>query len=184
MGARYNNFGKAEVKYRDLDLRLLTAGEINICSMYGVSQKERNARMKLLGDVVFNSSFYQWHAILKFHAAVLSEIQDGNLQWGEDYYRLEQQMLMPFPFIKTKTEKQGLKPVKKADVSRGTQGGSDRVIFCADFQKKTCTQDDSHYGWFFGNRIMLHHVCGVCLKESNQKAQHSPSSGDCPNKKA
>ena len=30
LGPRYNNFGKAEVKFRQLDLRLLVAGELNI----------------------------------------------------------------------------------------------------------------------------------------------------------
>ena len=41
------------------------------------------ARLRLLGDIVFNAGYYKWQAILKFHAAILSEIENGNMQWGD-----------------------------------------------------------------------------------------------------
>ena len=34
---------------------------------------------------------------MRFHTALLSEIQEGLLEWGGDYHRLEQQILMPYP---------------------------------------------------------------------------------------
>ena len=191
LGAKYNNFGKNEVKYKNLDLRLLTAGEINICGMYGVSQNEKDARLRLLGDVVFNAAFYQWNAILKFHAAVLGEIQQGNMQWGDDYYRLEQQMLMPFPLVKGKSEKRGdtrdTRDTRDTsgrgrDSARSGSGGNySQPVYCADYQKGSCLQGESHQGWFFGSKVMLHHVCSNCLKNSNIKANHPASNTECPN---
>ena len=173
LGSRYNNFGRTEVKYRSLDVRLLSAGEINICSMSDVSDKERKARLNLLGDVLFNSAFYQWHAILRFHAAVLGEIECGNMQWGDDYHRLEQQMLMPYPLSKSKNEKQGERSGRgKGSSYSGKNSGDDRVVFCADYQKKTCSYNDTHQGWFFGNKVTLHHICSSCLKVANQKVRH------------
>ena len=53
LGPTYNNFGKAELKFRQLDLRLLVAGELNIVCHDGVSDMEKEARLRLLRDVVF-----------------------------------------------------------------------------------------------------------------------------------
>ena len=72
LGARYNNYGKSDIKYKQLDLRLLVAGELNILMDESMSESERLARIELLGDDVFNAAHYQWQAVLKFHAAVLA----------------------------------------------------------------------------------------------------------------
>ena len=182
LGARYNNYGKSELKFRNLDMRLLTAGELNICSSPAVSSRERKARLKLLGDVTFNSAYYQWQAILKFYAAVLSEVEQGNMQWGDDYARLEQQMLMPFPLVKVKVERKEAPVYKSRDSGASFKtGGEDRVIFCADYQKKTCAQSESHMGLFYGRTIKLHHICGNCYRHSDRKVHHPSSSVDCPN---
>lgn len=82
LGARYNNFGKSDLKYKQLDLRLLVAGELNIMMCESTGEREQAARMQLLSDVVFNSAHYQWQAVLKFHAAVLSEVESHRLKWG------------------------------------------------------------------------------------------------------
>ena len=97
LGPRYNNLGKVEFKFRQLNLRLLVARKLNIACYGGVSELEREARLRLLGDIVFYSPPYQWQALLKFHAAVLSEVERGATGWGYDYSRLEQQLLMLFP---------------------------------------------------------------------------------------
>ena len=55
LGPRYNNFGKADTKFRQLDMRTLVAGELNIVCNCGVSVKEREARLRLLGDINFYS---------------------------------------------------------------------------------------------------------------------------------
>ena len=89
LGAKYNNFGGNDVKYKQLDFRGLIAGELNIISNNLISKQEKQARLKMLGDIVFNTRFYQWSAILKLHAAILSEIEDGVREWGDDYSRLE-----------------------------------------------------------------------------------------------
>ena len=82
LGARYNNYGKSDTKFKQLDFRLLVAGEINVIMDESTGEKERLARMQLLSDVVFSSAHYQWSAILRFHAAVLAEIESSRMQWG------------------------------------------------------------------------------------------------------
>ena len=185
LGARYNNYGKADTKFKQLDLRMLVAGELNIVCSRSVNPIEMQARLKLLSDIVFNSAFYQWAAILKFHAAVLSEVEEGNMEWGDDYSRLEQQMLMPYPSNKAgKTENirksEGTRGQNKSNAAGSGSGTEDRVIFCGDFQQKNCSQSGSHNGNFFGRQAVLQHICSACWKKDRVKVAHSASSTECP----
>ena len=180
LGARYNNFGKSVMPYKQLDLRLLVAGELNIALGGRITGQEQQARLQLLEDVVFDSAYYQWPAILRFHAAVLSQVQAGELAWGQSYARLQQQMLMPFSLSKgnskgeKKPESGGAKSKNKA-ASR-----DDKVYYCADFQGGACSQTGHHTGQLFGNSVKLHHVCSACLKHDSRRANHPASSVDCP----
>ncbi len=65
-------------------------------------------RTDLLRDILYNADFYEWCAVKRFYAAVLSEIEMGIRQWENGTLKLEQQILMPFPF-------------KKQDVKKGKQ---------------------------------------------------------------
>ena len=176
LGARYNNYGKSDLKYKQLDLRLLVAGEMNVVMGEDVDQYERMGRMQLLSDVVYNSAHYQWPAVLRFHAAVLTEVENGHMRWGDSYSRLEQQMLMPYPQTKFKPDK---KILGRGRDGRGKADES-RTIYCADYQKDLCRHSDTHQGQFFGQTVTLHHVCHVCLMQDNKKVSHPSSSTECP----
>ena len=180
LGPRYNNFGKAEVKFRQLDLRLLLAGELNIVCQGGVSEMEKEARLRLLGDIVFYSAHYQWPALLKFHAAVLSEVEEGAPGWGYDYSRLEQQMLMPFPLAKNKGERKVERVNRPASAANGGGKPDERVVYCGEFQNGSCTLQDNHGGKFFGQSVVFQHICATCWKESKTRAHHPASSTECP----
>ena len=174
LGARYNNYGKSDVKYRSLDLRLLVAGELNVISEC-VDDSERDARTQLLGDIVFNSAHYQWPALLKFHAAVLMEIQHGRMEWGDSYSRLEQQLLMPYPLSKVKPERKGLGKTREG----GRKAFEGRAVYCSNYQSNNCRHNETHQGQFFNEVTTLHHICATCLKHDEKKS-HPASSPDCP----
>lgn len=177
LGARYNNFGKSEMKFKQLDMRTLMAGELNIVSNPKVCDNERKARLQLLGDAVFSSGFYQWPAVLKWYAAVLSEVECGNMEWGDDYSRLEQQMLMPFPIHKSgKNEKR----VDKVREESRPNNSEERTLFCADYQQKNCAHSDHHNGQLFGRSAWLQHICSACWKQNKAKLSHPASSTNCP----
>ena len=159
LGPRYNNFGKAEVKFRQLDLRLLVAGELNIVCQGGVSEMEKEARLRLLGDIVFYSAHYQWPALLK------SEVEKGAPGWGYDYSRLEQQMLMPFPMAKNKGERKVERVNRPASAANGGGKPDERVVYCGEFQNGSCTLQDNHGGKFFGQSVVFQHICATCWKE-------------------
>ena len=189
LGARYNNFGKSGVAYKQLDLRLLVAGELNIALSGDVSENERLARLQLIEDVVFDSAYYQWSAVLRFHAAVLSEVQRGALVWGQSYARLEQQMLMPFPMIKTRTstdkkvESGETGSSRSANFTKNTNKGSnrdDKVYYCGDWQGGACAQTGHHRGLLFGQSVKMQHVCSACLQLDSKRVNHPASSTECP----
>ena len=173
LGPCYNNYSKAETKYRQLDMRTLVAGELNIVCDCGVSMREREARLRLLGDVNFYSAHYQWSALLKFHAAVLSEVERGRMEWGDDYSRLEQQMLMPFPLGKSKTERRAEKgPGSGAKAISGSGRNEDRVLYCAEFQNNACHFHNDHVG---GSSSDSRHCFSTFVRYAgrNQKYGHS-----------
>ena len=129
------------------------AGELNICCGRDVSESERSVRLKMLGNIVFKSAYYQWPAILKLHAAVLAEIESGNMRWADEYSKLEQQMLMPFAVTRNKRngngDKRGLSSISSSSGTNGngnrreqredTSQNEERVVYCGDYQHRNCT---------------------------------------------
>ena len=173
LGPRYNMIGDDEMSFYDLDLRLLCAGEINICASKNISEIERNARFELLSDILFNSGYYEWKAILRFYAAVLTRIEDGELRWGESYQRMEQMLLMPFPLSRASDQ--------KGNVSGRRTRDPDRPIYCQEFQRRECSQMGDHPGRFFGETVTLRHCCMTCLKEDGKVLDHPACDQECPN---
>ena len=79
--ARYN-YGEAETKFRQLDMRTLVAGELNIVYKCGVSLREKEARLRLLRVVKFYSAHYQWPALLKWWGWGVRVVGLGVGGWG------------------------------------------------------------------------------------------------------
>ena len=86
LGPRYNNLGKPETKFRQLDMRALVAGKLAIACNCGVPTKRERGKAVgigwyelLLGTLSMVSS--------KFHVAVLSEVQKGNMPVVGRYQR-------------------------------------------------------------------------------------------------
>ncbi len=182
LGPKYNNFGSASIKFKQLDSRTFIAGELNIIRSKEISEVERKGRMNLLCDMIYNMGHYEWEAILRLYAAILSEIDAGNLNWKSDFSRLEQQVLMPFTIRKAKFEKKGDKG--KYNSNKPFAGYEDKLLYCNDFQSGNCSHEgNSHSSMFFGKSATVHHVCATCLKKTNKKQYHPDSSPSCPFKK-
>ena len=79
--ARYN-YGEAETKFRQLDMRTLVAGELNIVYKCGVSMRGKEARLRLLCVVKFYSAHYQWPALLKWWGWGVRVVGLGVGCWG------------------------------------------------------------------------------------------------------
>ena len=133
------------------------AGELNIVCQGGVSEMEKEARLRLLGDIVFYSAHYQWPALLKFHAAVLSEVEKGAAGWGYNYSCLEQQMLMPFPLAKNKGERKVERVSRPASAANGGGKPDERVVFFNIFVQRVGRS------WKHVHTIRLHQRNAHCM---------------------
>ena len=176
LGPKFSDYsGSNTIKYKQLDSRLFIAGELSIIKSRKISEFEKCHRLNLLFDTVFNMAFYEWPALLKLHAAILTEIESGSMYWDSDFSRLEQQLLMPFPLKKVKKTER----VKPQSDKRNDE---ERVIFCNLFQKGSCTFSElSHTAKFFGRSTTVHHICAKCWQKSKSRQYHPESSPECPN---
>ena len=146
----------------------------------GCCRNGKKARLRLLGHLVLYSAHYQWPALLKFHAAVLSEVEKGMAGWEYDYSRLEQQTLMPFPLTKQKEEQKIDKSSRSASGANNGGRQENRVVYCGDFQNDACNLQDNHGGQFFGQSVYFQHIGATCWKRTKTRAYHPASSMDCP----
>ena len=72
------------VKFHDLDLKLFTAGELEIITSGEISEQEKSGRLNLLKKTTYYSNIYNWKGLLPFNAAWLRKIELGQKTWRDD----------------------------------------------------------------------------------------------------
>jgi hypothetical protein len=173
LGPQHTNYGK-QVYHKDLDMRLLVLGELAIIRDTETGESETNARMDLLTEIIFNAEHFEWSALLRLHAAVLREIEIGNLKWGESYAHMSQLILAPFP--KRKTPQFPTNDRFKGDRSK-------KLWYCKDYNTTSCSLADKHIITLSnGNSVEARHICSKCYYDAKEQLSHSSKSTDCPRK--
>lgn len=157
------------VSYDELTLEEFVAGYSAILLLPQVSSHERKHRTEHLGALMYLASIYEWPAVRSFHAAVLSEIERGRLNWGDSFLHLENRTLAGL-HKKTKEQK------------RPAPSSSNAVLFCRDYQKGSCSHSKDHYAMLKGEKKWLCHICAACWVKDKAKRMHSEYADDCPNK--
>lgn len=165
LGPRYTDFVSKRLEHYDLDLRLLTIGELEICMNSDTQSDERLARLALLKELSHYSKFYDWRAILKLHATVLSEIQQGSRSWNDSIDSLIHQILLPHRLPKVVT-------------SPSTQPS--KLWYCGDYNNEGCEFADKHTININGKPCQARHICAKCWIADKQRNYHSRMSDECP----
>ena len=58
----------------------------------------------------------------------------------------------------------------------GKEGVPAKLIYCSDYNKKTCPFEDHHMGVFNKKQVTKWHLCSKCLAlEGNPKRSHAAS---------
>lgn len=96
LGPQHTNYGN-QIYHKDLDMRFLILGELAMIKDVAYGEAETTARTDFLRDLIFNAEHFPWNAILRLHAAILREIEMGNMAWGDSYAHMSQLILTPFP---------------------------------------------------------------------------------------
>ena len=69
------------IKFDDLDLRLFTAGELNIIDRHDIPLVEKRGRTDLLKNILYLAGYYEWRGILQFYATIINQIELGIKGW-------------------------------------------------------------------------------------------------------
>ena len=174
LGPKYTNYAMNKIKFQNLDSRMLCCGELEIIQSDLISSEEKEHRLKMLNDIMYNSAFFEWSAILRLHAATLSDIERGVLSWGDDTSKLEKQILLPHPKKTTVNQSTGKskKTEKKSD--------SDKTWFCSAYNRNECNIKEPHTQEFNGKLYPVQHICGKCWRVNKSKSVHPETSSECP----
>lgn len=169
-------FTSKELEFKDMTFPLLIAGEMEILARVDISKEERETRIKMIKTLAYHASYLEVDVLLDIYAMFIGSIEKGQLEWGSKraLERLEQSMILR-TLSKQKSSKQEARALKK-------EKNFPRVIYCLDYNKNRCSENDSHEGKFNGQTVVKHHVCSRCLHMDNVKRAHPEGDSDCPNK--
>lgn len=170
-------FTNKEVAFKDLSFATLVAGEMEILSLDDISAEERQMRIALLKKLAYHSAYLDQETILDLYATFVGNIEKGAIGWGSQraLERLEQNMLLR----SITKQKLGTKsPTKNSKKEKSIP----KVIYCLDYNKNRCSEQESHEGKWNGQNCMKHHVCSRCLKLDGIKRNHPETDTDCPNR--
>ena len=159
-------------QYEDLSISEFCAGYSGILREVQSASVLRY-RLLHLEDLMYFASIYSWSSVLKFHAAVLVEIEKGVLKWGDDFRHLQSTTLI--------TRVESRRDNGKGSGQTKNSGGKNSVLYCAAYQNGMCSFPNDHEGVLNGQTRVLRHVCAKCLHANPRSiVQHPDKSPQCP----
>ena len=160
-------FVSENVKFKDLDLKMFAAGELEIL-MTKTSKSEFKGRMRFLKKLVYFASLCDWKRLLQYYAAWLRRIEMGMNSWHDNLSVIESAMLLNKPY----SRKSGTDSISK----------SDQVWWCADYNNNKCSMQAAHNKNLSGRTRFVQHICSACWKPDKKRLQHPENSTACPHK--
>ncbi|CAC5384008.1 unnamed protein product [Mytilus coruscus] len=82
-----------DLEFKQLNFKMLVAGELEIINNFCKNKSEKQGRLKLLQKIAYFSFIYHWASVLEFYAAWLRLIELGRKTWSDDSQMLENVML-------------------------------------------------------------------------------------------
>ncbi|CAG2215583.1 unnamed protein product [Mytilus edulis] len=123
-----------QVSFNNLDMKLFTAGELEIITRADISEIERKGRLNLLKKITYYSQIYSWKGLLAFYAAWLRKIELGQNKWSDDPSVIELPILTPYVLSKSKFSNSSFKVESKDET----------IWFCTLYNRNRCTYHGSH----------------------------------------
>ena len=164
-------------KYDELTLAEFCAGYMTILKNCRSSQQK--ARIEHLEELMYHATTKSWKSVLNYHSACLIEIEHGNLKWGDNFQLYGGLSSTLYGAGSSARGGQGVTATGgKQFQSRSSS--NERVCFCKNFQRETCTFTRDHYGQFMGENQLLRHICAKCWLNLKTKSPHSEQSETCP----
>ena len=153
--------------FSDLDFRLLVAGELERVTEPGVSEDERQGRLRLLKQLTYLNGHHQWDIVKKVFSAVLRKIELGILHWGSCFLNDIQWILSKHTITHHTRTHQPKHQAQPAIRNPNTP------IYCLQFNRGQCQHDQAHQGTYNGKQVWLQHICSKCLRKNGTTHRHS-----------
>ena len=139
-----------ELRFQDLDFRLLVAGELEIIGM-NMGSADSKGRLELLKHLAYILGVYEWNVVQNVYVAIVRKIELGILTWRDSFHSQIQWLLAKQQLAITAGS--GKKLMGKTSRKDKTTN-----FYCPEFQKGTCEHAESHSGAFAGRQVLLQHV--------------------------
>jgi hypothetical protein len=165
-------FVNDSVSFKDLDITLFIAGELEIITSKGISEKENVGRLNLLKNITYYCNIYSWKGLLSFYAAWLRKIELGQKTWKNDSSSIEVPILTQYVQTKSKISNTTFKLTENKD---------DQVWFCSLYNRNRCTSKGVHNTFIKGQQRSVQHICAVCWEKDKKQLNHPECSNSCPN---
>jgi hypothetical protein len=155
-----------------MNLAMFVAGELECIAI--ANEVEAVHRMRMLKEMMYQSSCYEFNVILNAHAAWLKECETGSDTWGDNFRDVTDPIFRRAP-ISTKGRRQIDKgsSFRKEEEKTGT-------YFCNAFQKGKCKLDSPHDGKVRGATVKVAHICAECFLKGKGEFKHPECSSACP----
>ena len=154
------------LSFEELDFRLFIAGELEIVTSLGITQLEKQGRLELMKQLAYFNGSYPWATLRNVYVSIVRKIELGTRTWGSNFTPEFQLILTKLGIgsSKGKPKTEGKKTDNKTD--------SDRIWFCHEYQKGTCTQGDQHSALIRGRTVSVKHICAKCWIKRRTIALH------------
>ncbi len=125
-----------DIKFSDLDFRLLVVGELEIIGSNMISQPERFGRVQLLKQIVYWHAGYSCEIMKKVYVSIVGKIEMGVLDWNQ--CNTSTAFFKEIQWILTKLTAEGRDKTFKA--SKHLKNVGTDTYFGKEYKKDQCTK--------------------------------------------
>ena len=184
------------VKTREFDklpFNLLIAGEIELITS-DITSEEKEARLSIAKTLCYHKNYLCDEDLRDGYDEIMKSIerkqQDWNAALGEHLHEIlgyRANVIVREKLNAAAEANNGgsftkVENKKSAD-RRKDEEGSERIIYCQDYNSNKCPHPSHHEGRFAGNKVTKWHYCKKCLVKGDRRT-HRPMEDSCPLKTA
>ena len=168
--------------FSELPFHFLVTGELELVLQDRIKPEEARARLHFLKTLCYDREYLNIEDLRDQYDATLKNIERGSHQWG-DYKELESimQSNLTFRLVNARGVDGGrlANPEVKKDNAKSSQITDipeGKVVYCSDFNKKTCPFEDHHQGIFNKKSVTKWHIFSKCLAQEGHPERSHPAS--------
>jgi hypothetical protein len=176
------SYASRSVNFHDLSFQLYIAGELEIISMSGISEVERNGRLALMKLLAYKCERFDWAIIREAFGAWVQQIERGIKKWSDDPTSVVSHILEDHIHEQkvVRYQKLNKSDLKSKFKSKSPEGNFENVWFCSNYNRNKCKHTSPHEAQINGQIRSVQHICASCWRKDKIKQFHPECSSACP----